>query len=165
MDLFLIYLILRFTKPQKKLTGQDLVLGKQVPFILLVQNYQLVKKTYKTELAHRSDQLRSIRAIAEANAFMYYKLKEEGITRQIDENIGIEFLNLDLIMSQHDSSPPMSHHSSGSVQTKSTNSRIGDDAKSFDEDNSDDALFEQVRIDFMRKTHEESGLLQHKSDD
>ncbi len=117
MDLFLIYLILRFTKPQKKVTGQDLVLGKQVPFILLVQNHQLVKETYKTDLAVRSEQLRCIRAIAEANSFMYYKLKEEGITRQIDENIGMEFLNLDLVMSQHDSSPLMSHHSSGSLQT------------------------------------------------
>ena len=43
MDLFLIYLILRFTNPHLKDTGQDLVLGKQVPFILLVQNYKLLK--------------------------------------------------------------------------------------------------------------------------
>ena len=30
---------------------------------------------------------------------MYYKLKEKGLMKKIDENIGIEFMNLDFIMS------------------------------------------------------------------
>ena len=98
MDLFLVYLILRFTKPHLKDTGQDLVLGKQVPFILLVQNYKLLKDTYKTTLANKSDKRRGLRAMAEANAFMYYKLREEGITSRTDENIGIEFMNLNLVV-------------------------------------------------------------------
>ena len=31
---------------------------------------------------------------------MYYKLKEVGLAKRIDENIGIEFLNIDLLITQ-----------------------------------------------------------------
>ena len=64
----------------------------------MVQNYNLLKESYKTTLADSTDRKRGIRAMAEANAFMYYKLREEGITSQTDENIGIEFMNLNLVM-------------------------------------------------------------------
>ena len=43
--------------------------------------------------------MEKIRTIAEANEYMYYKLKEQGLTEMIDENIGLEFLNLDYLMS------------------------------------------------------------------
>ena len=43
--------------------------------------------------------MKEIRTIAEANEFMYYKLKEVGLAHEIDENIGLEFLNVDLLMS------------------------------------------------------------------
>ena len=38
MDLFLLYLIFRFTKRGQKSTGRDKVLNKEVPCLLLVQN-------------------------------------------------------------------------------------------------------------------------------
>ena len=51
---------------------------------------------------------RRVRAMAEANTYIYYKLREEGITSQTDENIGIEFMNLDHIMGTNSqvTSPP-----------------------------------------------------------
>ena len=64
----------------------------------MVQNYKLLKESYKTTLADTTDRNRGMRAMAEANAFMYYKLREESITSQTDENIGIEFMNLNFVM-------------------------------------------------------------------
>ena len=36
--------------------------------------------------------------MAEVNEYMYYKLREQGLIDKIDENIGIEFLDLDRIV-------------------------------------------------------------------
>ena len=44
--------------------------------------------------------MKEVRSILEANEFMYYKLKEEGLAKRIDENIGLEFINLDLLLAQ-----------------------------------------------------------------
>ena len=54
MDCFLLYLILRFTNSNTRGTEQDKVLGRQVPSILFIQNQQLLKETYKTNLAIES---------------------------------------------------------------------------------------------------------------
>ena len=54
MDCFLLYLILRFTNSNTRGTEQDEVLGRQVPSILFIQNQQLLKETYKTNLAIES---------------------------------------------------------------------------------------------------------------
>ena len=42
--------------------------------------------------------MEKIREMAEVNEFLYYKLREEGLTQRLDEDIGIEFLNLDRIL-------------------------------------------------------------------
>ena len=103
MDLFLLYLILRFTKASLQATGKDLVLEREVPSILFIQNQQLIRETYKNKLTLESDHLEKMREIAEVNEFLYYKLREEGLTSQIDEDIGIEFLNLDRILMRNKS--------------------------------------------------------------
>ena len=57
---------------------------------------------------------------------MYYKLRGKGITSQIDENIGIEFMNLDLVMAanSHASSQLYSNRSSGSLQEETESSKF-----------------------------------------
>jgi len=45
------------------------------------------------------------RAVAQANEYMYYKLREQGLSKQIDVSIGIEFINLDKLIEHSDSSP------------------------------------------------------------
>ena len=42
-----------------------------------------------------SQELAGIRANAEANEKLYYSLKEAGLIEVIDENIGIEFVNVE----------------------------------------------------------------------
>ena len=42
--------------------------------------------------------MEEVRARAEVNEFMYYKLKESGLTKGIDEKIGMEFIDLDRIL-------------------------------------------------------------------
>ena len=129
MDLFLLYLILRFTKRSQKGTERDSVLGREVPSILFIQNQQLLKETYKTTLALESLEFAHIRAKAEANEFMYYKLKENGLLKRIDENIGIEFLDLDRIMARtqtHDSTPASSDRSVSTQGEGESNDRLLD---------------------------------------
>ena len=48
VDMFLLYLILRFTKPGVCNDQQDKVLGRQVPPILYVQNKQLLTELDKS---------------------------------------------------------------------------------------------------------------------
>ena len=66
--------------------------------MIFVQNQKYLKDMYKTTISIESDRQKEIRAIAEANEFMYYQLKNAGLAKQIDENIGMEFLNIDLLM-------------------------------------------------------------------
>ena len=126
MDLFLLYLVIRFTKASLQTTGKDLVLQRDVPSILFIQNQQLIREMYRSKLALESEELEKIREIAEVNEFLYYKLREEGLTQQIDEDIGIEFLNLDRILQRtqtidsHDkNSTPTQHMSRNTSHTHS----------------------------------------------
>ena len=43
-----------------------------------------------------------IKERAQANEFLYYKLKELGLVSNMDVNIGIEFLDLEKIFSAQD---------------------------------------------------------------
>ena len=57
-------------------------------------------ETYKSNLAAESAEFKMIKTRAQANEFLYYKLKEIGLVTQIDENIGVELLDLERIFSQ-----------------------------------------------------------------
>ena len=46
-----------------------------------------------------STKFKLIKTKAQANEFLYYKLKEIGLVTQIDENIGVELLDLERIFS------------------------------------------------------------------
>ena len=52
-----------------------------------------MKETYKYNLAVESEEYKLIKTRAQANEFMYYKLKELGLVSQMDLNIGAELLN------------------------------------------------------------------------
>ena len=56
MDIFLLYVISRFTNPDTKEIEQDTLLQRQVPSILFIQNQQLLKETYKLNLAEESEE-------------------------------------------------------------------------------------------------------------
>ena len=55
--MFLLYLIHRFTKQDRKRSVKDLVLGKEVPLIILVQNQKYLKQMYKTSLTTESERI------------------------------------------------------------------------------------------------------------
>ena len=55
--------------------------------------------------------MEKIKGIAEVNEFLYYKLREEGLTQRLDEDIGIEFLNLDKILQRTQTIDSMSKNS------------------------------------------------------
>ena len=66
-----------------------------MPSILFVQNQQLLKETFKDNLAIESLEFKKIKTKAQANEFLYYKLKEIGLVSKIDELIGVELLDFD----------------------------------------------------------------------
>ena len=45
--------------------------------------------------------MRELKAQAEVNEFLYYKLRESGLSLKMIEDIGIEFLNLDHLDEPH----------------------------------------------------------------
>ena len=60
VDMFLLYLILRFTKPGVCDYQQDKVLGREVPPILYVQNKQLITELDKSTLSNNSLEYQNI---------------------------------------------------------------------------------------------------------
>ena len=91
MDLFLIYLITRFTRPNQGQRMPDTVLGRDVPRIVFVNNQKMLKEAYINRL-NAEDNLRAdLRKRAEANEFLYYRMKEIGLMCRIDEEVGFHF--------------------------------------------------------------------------
>ena len=45
-----------------------------------------------------ANQVEDLKAATKANEEMYYKLKDAGLIARIDEDIGLEFINLDQVM-------------------------------------------------------------------
>ena len=91
---------------------------------------------------------------------MYYKLKEAGLVDNVDETIGLEFLDLDRIIatsnSHHSSNkttPVVSsrHHSSSNLQQESNASENMESAKA-ESPESTDRLLAKVRADFMQES-------------
>ena len=109
----------------------------------------------------REDRRHRVRAIAEANAYIYYQLRDIGITSQIDENIGIEFMNLDLIMAANSfaSSSQNNHRSSSDIQEELETSKLDETVISDTDSISNDALlFDQIRTEFIQESNKELGL-------
>lgn len=52
MEIFLLYLIMVFTRERQNLEMTDTVLGKKVPSIVFIQNQKLLKDTIKNELTN-----------------------------------------------------------------------------------------------------------------
>ena len=105
--------------------------------------------------------MEKIREIAEVNEFLYYKLREEGLTHRLDEDIGIEFLNLDRILQRTQTIDSMSKHSTPTqTQRRSANSNSVVQNETEDADfepnstPSDSRLFQRVRDDFIRSSAE-----------
>ena len=116
--------------------------------------------------------MEKIREIAEVNEFLYYKLREEGLTHRLDEDIGIEFLNLDRILQRTQTIDSMSKHSTPTqTQRRSANSNSvvqneTEDAN-FEPSStpSDSRLFQRVRDDFIRSSGEyDRDLVLNKTD-
>ena len=94
MDLFLIYLLIRFTRGNQVASLNDTILGRVVPNIVFINNQKLLKEACIKNLEFNSLQMMDLKAKAEANEFLYYKILESGMTARIDEDIGIEFTKL-----------------------------------------------------------------------
>ena len=93
MDLFLIYLLFRFTR-EKQYMMKDSVLGRDVPSIVFINNQRLIRESCVLRMEHESDELVELKAQAEINEFLYRQLKNSGITSRLGEEIGIEFTEL-----------------------------------------------------------------------
>ena len=69
--LFLLVLILMFTQKENETEGKDKLLDRKVPKIVCVQNARLLKKTFKSELESDEVRRQGIKALAEANEYMF----------------------------------------------------------------------------------------------
>ena len=65
MEMFLFYVVLSFTKHDKKEIGRDTIHDKLVPTMLYIQNIQLLKDYYTTQIEKGSQEYEEKRARAQ----------------------------------------------------------------------------------------------------
>ena len=70
MDLFLIYLLVRFTREKVSIL-KDRVLGRGVSSIVFINNTKLIKEACIKRMEQNSDEIAELKAQAEINEFFH----------------------------------------------------------------------------------------------
>ena len=94
IDVFLLYLIIRFSTANKNAMSRDDILDKEVPSIVFLQNRKLLKDTVMESFKSDKHRKEEIMRRAQMNEFLYELMRKHKIAIRIDENIGIEFINM-----------------------------------------------------------------------
>ena len=94
MNAFLVLLVVKFARQNKSSETKDPILGRKVPSIVFLRNIQLVKESMKEWLDNAKKKKEAIMLQAQLNEYMYAMLRQNGVAARLDENIGIEFIDL-----------------------------------------------------------------------
>ena len=101
MNSFLLYLVIRFARENSDAKSKDdPILGKKVPSIVFLRNQQLLKEVLKEKIEDEQRLKETLKYQAELNEYMYIMVRETGVDR-LDEDIGMEFINIDDRTSDH----------------------------------------------------------------
>ena len=73
----------------------DPITGRQVPAVVFLQNTMLLQEFIKDKLELDQEANRLLKARAEATEYLYNLFKQEGVSAQIDSDIGIDFIDFD----------------------------------------------------------------------
>ena len=104
----------------------------------------------KSELVLEAKQVEEVRAATEANEEIYYKLKDAGLIARIDEDIGVEFINLATVMLKKSTVTDLSSRSNTLIGSSSA-SGTSESAEFLNENNSI-CTIDRVREDFMKES-------------
>ena len=97
---FLIFVIYIFSQPSKEEMIHDNILNKKVSSIVFMKNQKIVQEVYKEGLTSEHQRQQNIKARAQLNNYMYYKLKKHGIVMRMDEDIGMSFMRMQVTVKQ-----------------------------------------------------------------
>ena len=93
--LFLLALIEFFIRGRGQTErGRDELLGRNVDKIVILQNQRLLKATFLNELEQNELQRQGVKALAEANEYIYKQLKEHGIGVKLVPSITTAFIDV-----------------------------------------------------------------------
>ena len=93
IDSFLLYMTVRFSKEKLTSDSVDPLTSKKVPTVVFLQNHMLLVEAMKNNFALDSAYRHQLRLKAQMNEYMYYLLKQQRIKAQINEDIGIDFID------------------------------------------------------------------------
>ena len=91
---FIFALIIKFISEKPRINIKDNLLGKKVPSIVFIQNQKLITDAFKEGLERDEIKMNEIRARAQINEHIYMMLKESGISMKVDEDIGMQFVEV-----------------------------------------------------------------------
>ena len=97
MQLFILYQLLTFTKASRSYKAYDVydsILGKDVPIIVLMHNLDLFKRFFRYKMVRNEIKCQETRLQAVINEFVECFLRQNGVGKKIDYNIGLAFFNL-----------------------------------------------------------------------
>ena len=92
MILFLLGLIIIFTRETQSVEIEDKVLGRKVPSIVFLQNSKLLKDAEKNEMANTALAKRSMHAQAQMNEYLFSMMRRSKIAVRMDVNIFTAFI-------------------------------------------------------------------------
>ena len=96
MNVFLLYLVIKFAMESARTETKDLILEKKVPHIVFLQNQKLMTDLLKDKLENDKEAKESLKQKAELNEYMYNIMKNHGVVCRLDEAIGVEFIDFNI---------------------------------------------------------------------
>ena len=91
---FFLFMIGRLSRESRNSETFDPILGRKVPSIVFIQNQKLLQESLKRKLDLDEFEKKFIYQSAESNETVHRMLREVGVSTRLDEDIGIEFIDM-----------------------------------------------------------------------
>ena len=93
MDMFLLYLVVRFAKENKNAEVKDSILGRNVPCVVFIMNKRILEQAMQDQTELDQQKRDTLVHQAQVNEYLYLLMRKNGVLVHIDEKVGVEFID------------------------------------------------------------------------